>query len=85
MDQRERAHDEVDLVVRQRQVVQVADAEIRARDLRARDREHLGRAVDADHRVTEPREVCGVAPGPARGIERDADRKVAMFPSVLRR
>ena len=71
--QRDRAHDEIDRVVGERQVVQVRFVERAVGHLRAGTREHLRRRVDADHRVAERRQVLGVPAGPAGRVESDAD------------
>ena len=60
--QGQRAQDEVDFFVCERQVVEVALAEVGGGDLRPGVGEHARRAVDADHRVTLARARSSATP-----------------------
>src|SRR4029079_1487576 len=71
--ERQRARDEIDARVLDGQRLELSGAELRARHLRARDRQHRLRRVDADYGVAELRKVRGVTAGAAGGVERDAD------------
>ena len=51
MDERDRAYNEVDGVVRKRQLMKVGVMELAPRHLLPSNREHPGRRVDADDRV----------------------------------
>jgi hypothetical protein len=75
MAQRDRADDHIDGVVGERQVMQVCLVELALGHRLASAGEHLGRHVDADHLVSERRQVRGVATGTAGGVERDAERE----------
>jgi hypothetical protein len=74
---RDRADDQIDRIVGERQVVQVGFVELAVGDLLAGDAEHLGRCVDGNHLVAERREVRGVAARPAGGVESDATRELS--------
>ena len=71
----DRADDEIDGVVGERQIVQIRLVEGPAGHLLAGARQHLGRGVHADHLVAERRQVRGVAAGTAGSVESDPDRE----------
>jgi hypothetical protein len=73
--QRESTDDDVDVLVRQRQLAQVALAKLGAGDLCRSDRQHLGGTVNADHSVAEGGKVFGVAAGAAGGVQRGTGRQ----------
>jgi hypothetical protein len=74
MGQGQGAYDDVDVVVAQRQLVQVAALEFGLWHTRAGAGEHVWRAVDADDPVALRRQVLGVSAGAAGGVQGDAGR-----------
>jgi hypothetical protein len=64
MAQCDRANDQIDGTVGERDVVQVCLVKLAGGDLLAGDAEHLGRCVDADHPVAERFEVAVWRPVP---------------------
>jgi hypothetical protein len=68
--QREGTDHHVDVLIGHGQLVQVALAELGARDLGPSDYQHLGATVNADHRMAERGQVCGLAAGAAGRVQR---------------
>jgi hypothetical protein len=66
--QRQRAHDDVEVVVGVRDLFEVGDLEGRAGRSKLRDGQHLRRRIDAV-RLVPDRQMLGVATGTARSIE----------------
>ncbi|GLZ79584.1 hypothetical protein Afil01_43910 [Actinorhabdospora filicis] len=69
--ERQGTDDEVDVGIGQREVLQRRLVQLGLGKLFARDVQHRGRGVDADHPVPARGEMGGVASGAAGGVERD--------------
>jgi hypothetical protein len=75
MGQRQRTDDEIHVIVRDGEAVQVTLEEDPVRNPGPRLRQHHQRTVDADHPMPERGEVLGMPTRTARGIECDTDRQ----------
>ena len=75
MHERERTDDGIDRGGLQRQRLEIALAKRALRQILPRLGQHRDRAVDADHPMPALGQILAVAPGPARGIQRDTGRE----------
>lgn len=73
--QRQGTYGDVNVLAGQGQLVQVALAELAAGDLCFSYGQHLGGAINADHRVAEGGQVLSVAAGAAGSIQRGTARQ----------
>jgi hypothetical protein len=76
MGERQGAHNDIDSVIGDRQLMQVSPRRTGVRHVGDSSVEHRLRAVDADDTVAQLGEVLGMPSGAARDVERKADGQV---------
>jgi hypothetical protein len=76
MGERQGAHNDIDSVIGDRQLMQVGPRETGVRHVGGSSVEHRLRTVDADDTVAQLGEVTGMPSGAARHVERKADGQV---------